>query len=111
MIEYSPGVQQIARQYRVPAKAIQQMVTDQVLDPAKLTNGSQKPSGLITIAEAMQRWDLPYTTIHTWVRRGRLKINRCSGHGPGGVILIDPTEVQGLIDNPPKEGRPPKTAQ
>ena len=112
MVKYSQAVFILARQYRVPAKVIQQMVTDQTVGLDKLANGSQEPDGLITIREAAERYQLNPRRIHGWIDQGKITPaeGRRPGIGRGGeVLLIPEQEVALLAANPPKPtGRPPK---
>lgn len=66
------------------------------------------PRDLITLAEASGRFSISVGALRNWVTRGRLEIRgreqfRARG---GGKILIDATDVENLIQNPPRPGRP-----
>lgn len=112
MVRCSQAVLILAQQYRVPAKVIQQMITDQALDLDKLTNGSQEPDGLITIPEAAEKYHLTQACIRTWIGRGKLDCMSQAnlGFGHGTRFVVNEEQVVKLVNNPPRPGRPPKTA-
>lgn len=64
----------------------------------------------ITIEEAAKRYDVPPGTLYWWLHRGHLhEVGRLTFPAPGGgKVLIDEGELQALLRNPPKPGRPPK---
>lgn len=49
-------------------------------------------AGLLTTRDAAERLDVHESTIHRWVRSGRLTI---ADRGPGetGALLFDPAEI------------------
>jgi excisionase family DNA binding protein len=64
----------------------------------------------ITIEEASEEFDIPQGTLYSWLRRrhlvplGRI---RFPARG-GGKVLIDRNQVEELLRDPPRTGRPPK---
>ena len=69
------------------------------------------PDGLITIAQAAQKYGRSRRTFQGWIRRGNLKLEgrlRASARG-GGKLAVSEAELVTLIDTPPKSGRPPST--
>ncbi len=72
---------------------------------------TQTPARLMTLREASSDFGIPYTTLKGWTARGLLA-ERASQKSPGGRrILVDRDEVVFLIENPPRNGRPPKFPQ
>jgi hypothetical protein len=69
---------------------------------------------LITLVEAAKKYDLPYETIRTWYRSGRLPEKGrevFSTHG-GGKILVDENEITRLMNRrTPKKKSPSKPAE
>ena len=63
---------------------------------------------LITLAEASERFGLPYSTLRHWVRAGRLRERgRERFRGPGGgKVLVDAEEVPYAKEHPRPGGRP-----
>ena len=62
----------------------------------------------ITIKEAAEKYRLPVPNLRNWLSRGHLtRLDRVKGPGPGGLVLLNETELELLIVNPPKPGRPP----
>jgi hypothetical protein len=69
---------------------------------------------LITLVEAAKKHDLPYETIRTWYRSGRLpeKGREVFGTHGGGKILVDENEVIRLTNRrTPKRKSPSKPAE
>jgi len=66
----------------------------------------------ITIPEAAARFQKPLPTLYGWYQRGHLKPRRWEkALVPGGqqpIFALD--DVADLVENPPKVGRPRKTA-
>ena len=63
---------------------------------------------LITLAEASERFGLPYSTLQHWLRVGRLRERGREGfHGPGGgKVLVDAEEVLYAKEHRRPRGRP-----
>ena len=69
---------------------------------------------LITFVEAAKKYDVPYETIHTWYRSGRLpeKGREVFGTHGGGKILVDEKEVIRLANRrTPKRKSPSKRTE
>jgi len=112
MAKYSQAILILARQYRVPARVIQSMADNGVMDLDKLVNGSHELDGLITTAEAATKYHITCARIHKWIARNKVHPSdrRQPGIGHGGMLLLIPeAEVAELVANPPQRtGRPPK---
>ena len=63
---------------------------------------------LITMQDASEEFNIPYNTIASWVTHGKLKKHAFKKSGGRPFVLISLEELQGLIKNPPKMGRPGK---
>ena len=73
------------------------------------TQGELIPPNLMTLKEASKHFDLSIGRLRNWIYRGHLPVNeqRRKASAPGGgELLFDPIDVQTLIDNPPRPGRP-----
>ena len=68
------------------------------------------PDGLIELPAAAAKYERSRTTLHSWIRQGRLQPHaRLKGPARGGgYLLIPEADVLALIANPPKIGRPRK---
>jgi len=104
MVKYPQAVLILARQYRVPARVIQDMVMNQVL-----TLPETETDGLITIAEAADLVGRSERTIKRWIEAGAITIpQRGSGPGPGGRVFLNRDEVLAFGMEPLKPGPPRK---
>ena len=107
MVKYSRAVQTLARQYRVPARVIQNMADTAVIDPAKLTNGSQEPDGLITLTDAASKYGIALDTLRRRVQRQKLMV-REKRPAPGGeCYLVAEADIVKSVEHPPKRGPQP----
>jgi hypothetical protein len=64
---------------------------------------------LIAMPEAAKKYDLPYTTVRSWYRRGYLpeKGREVFGTHGGGKILVEENDVIRLTNRRPPKGKPP----
>ena len=69
-----------------------------------------KVDDLVTLEEAQGQFPVSYGMLNSWVSRGHLTVRgRVRFPAPGGgKVLVDPNDVEYLIENPPKQGRPPR---
>ena len=69
------------------------------------------PEGLVDLPTAVQEYGVLLTTLHAWIRRGKLIVHgrrRAPAVG-GGYLVVSRSELQQLVDAPrSKGGRPPK---
>ena len=85
------------------------MPTGQAPPDSDGTQGELIPPNLMTLKEASKHFDLSIGRLRHWIYRGHLPISeqRRKASAPGGgELLFDPIDVQTLIDNPPRPGRP-----
>ena len=66
------------------------------------------PDGLVTLREAAETYGVKVGRLRNWAQRGHLT-PRARMQSPGApAILIRPGDVEEIIANPPKAGRPSK---
>ncbi len=73
---------------------------------------TELPNGLIDLATAAKNHGCTVHRLRTWVHKGHLQVQgRLRGPAPGGgLLLVAEEQVKSRLANPPKNGRPPKSA-
>lgn len=91
----------------IPAEEYRRLV-EMVMSPER-ERVEREP---VTIAEAAELTGHPKRTIEKWSDRGHLPVlHRVPGPGRTGLVrVVDLRRVRELIENPPREGRPPRQA-
>lgn len=61
---------------------------------------SNLPAGIITVGEAMRKYDVPRTNIKFWIRTGRVNVaGRLNGlGGPQKPLLVNEAQVASCVD-------------
>ena len=65
---------------------------------------------LIPLAQASPKYNVPFSTLRSWHRRGYLNpVGRLPANVPGGgVLAFLRSDIERLIADPPARGRRPK---
>ncbi len=67
----------------------------------------------ITIQQASDEFGIPKGTLGRWIHIGHLTpVGRVKFPARGGgKVLVDRAQVEEMVRNPPRNGRPPKTME
>ena len=73
---------------------------------------TELPVGLTDLATAAKNHGCTVYRLRTWVHKGHLQVQgRLRGPAPGGgLLLVAEDQVRSRLANPPKNGRPRKSA-
>ena len=94
---YSQAVLILARQYRIPARVIQDMTQAGIISTP--TNGSQEPEDGIRFKDACDKYHIADGTLSAWIRRGHVTI---LARPSWKFVIVSETQVRKRVALMPK---------